>query len=818
MEKRGISAIVATVLIVLITVAGVAIVWVAIVPMINENVDFDNQLVDLNIVTQEGYTVWDSDTKLVTVQVKQGSGDIVLAGIDFLFSFNGSSITISMNEVPRPNQKLVYYFNSSEYGEPISVSIAPVFSDGSVGDVSSTHEFLDGTLVDRGEIWRPITDVSVGAVGCVYSDWSNFGCGLGDCLPGEYYLSRSVVSGTGCSDTELCVWVSSCDLTSGAVAWWKFDGDATDSAGDNDGTLVGSGVQIVDGKLVLDGTYSYVNITNDGSLDLDKITISVWANVTDGKSYPTIIHKHRAWWFGLRGSAENFRTDVWTVDKGSWVGETYSPTPLNVDEWYLLTMTYDGSDVTLYENAVEVESSTKAIGGLISNNFDAIYIGSATDNSAINFQGALDDVMIFGRVLSESEIMDIYNSQKDDFDSQLVELSSADYYDKAYGGWLGQIAGNFLGRESEGMYSGLNPSTPADPADRAYQLQFDTIYYRPYGSLIVGTCDPSDFAECEVNSQTDDDTSIEWVDLWMLETYGLDVTNEEIKQSWESYIYGGIYFANKWAYNLMTGGYVPSDESGNPSGNSCPAGGCVPPYSGMEGYNQYWDFIDAQIEIEVFGALTPGMKDVAESYADKFARVTNDGYAVDFSKFYAMMYSEAFFEDDVEVIIEDVKNRFPSDSRVYEIVDDVQGWHDSNPYPNWRDTRQEIYTNIYLAKPHWIHADANFASTIMSVLYSKDEDKGVQFDRGIQIAALAGWDNDCNSPTTAGMLGVIAGAGNIPDKWKSPIRDFYDNTNRGTLPDDMITNIAQRTVDLGEQIILANGGVKNGNILYVPRS
>ena len=36
MNKRGISAIVATVLIILITVAAVTIIWAAIIPMIND--------------------------------------------------------------------------------------------------------------------------------------------------------------------------------------------------------------------------------------------------------------------------------------------------------------------------------------------------------------------------------------------------------------------------------------------------------------------------------------------------------------------------------------------------------------------------------------------------------------------------------------------------------------------------------------------------------------------------------------------------------------------------------------------------------------
>ena len=67
MNKRGISAIVATVLIILITVAGVAIIWGAIIPMIGEDVSFGDEMVDLRIVTSAGYTAWDEESGIMVV-------------------------------------------------------------------------------------------------------------------------------------------------------------------------------------------------------------------------------------------------------------------------------------------------------------------------------------------------------------------------------------------------------------------------------------------------------------------------------------------------------------------------------------------------------------------------------------------------------------------------------------------------------------------------------------------------------------------------------------------------------------------------------
>ena len=67
-NKKAISAVVATVLIVLIAVAAVSIIWVAIIPMLQEKVSFQEELVDLRIDTVSGYTFWDSSQKVFCVQ------------------------------------------------------------------------------------------------------------------------------------------------------------------------------------------------------------------------------------------------------------------------------------------------------------------------------------------------------------------------------------------------------------------------------------------------------------------------------------------------------------------------------------------------------------------------------------------------------------------------------------------------------------------------------------------------------------------------------------------------------------------------------
>ena len=98
MNKKGVDAVVATVLIIMITVAAVAIIWATVIPMIkNSALSATAEKVSLSIETAGGYTTWDASKNILRVQVKRGSDNTNLTGIEFIFTNKGSS-TNSTNE------------------------------------------------------------------------------------------------------------------------------------------------------------------------------------------------------------------------------------------------------------------------------------------------------------------------------------------------------------------------------------------------------------------------------------------------------------------------------------------------------------------------------------------------------------------------------------------------------------------------------------------------------------------------------------------------------------------------------------------------
>jgi len=327
-------------------------------------------------------------------------------------------------------------------------------------------------------------------------------------------------------------------------------------------------------------------------------------------------------------------------------------------------------------------------------------------------------------------------------------LPASIYYDKALGSWIGEMIGNILGLPTEGH----SIETP------------DSEYIAYYSEVPEGAF-------------TDDDTSMEWVFLHMLEERGLEITYSQVREEWVEHINEAIWVANARARELMGKGYVP-------------------PETGSKENNENWGAIDAQIECELFGVIHPGMGLRAYDMAKWFARVTNDDYAVEAAAFYATTFSYAFFESDVPTLVEMALTKIPKTSLTWEVVSDVVKWH--KEYEDWRETRGKIWKKY--GQYGWVSSPLNLASVVMAILYGNGD-----FDLSLIIANAAGWDNDCNTATTGGLLGLIVGESGIHEKWKKPLMNLYRNTNRDNLPSDTISNIAFRTQRVAEKAILAYG-------------
>ena len=353
--------------------------------------------------------------------------------------------------------------------------------------------------------------------------------------------------------------------------------------------------------------------------------------------------------------------------------------------------------------------------------------------------------------------------KKDDFDNKSIKINLDDYYDKTLGGITAELWGNFSGLPTEFQYTDSPNPNPV-----------------PW---VVGQV-----------YETDDDTSLEYVFTHTMETYGINnVTYTDIVREWQYHIRDYIWVGNAAAKSLMDQGYLPPD-------------------TGKKGINPSYRAIDAQIECEVFGMVSPGMKRNAKSRCEWWMKSVCDEEATDCASFYSALCAELYVEPDVEQAIINVIDIYPEESNARQIAERVLEIHETTP--SWIEARQQLYYQYYVMNPgrkrDVLDCEINFSMVIMSVVYGQND-----FKEAGQIALRAGFDNDCNAATACLMMGIALGYSNLPQDMKEKSGTLYNNTNRPGLPNSSTTDWSERICLLGGQNMEDNGAIVKGDEIGV---
>jgi hypothetical protein len=386
----------------------------------------------------------------------------------------------------------------------------------------------------------------------------------------------------------------------------------------------------------------------------------------------------------------------------------------------------------------------------------------------------------------------------------LQKISQEELRDKIAGYWIGQCVGNYMGFPFEGRY--LENPVPV-LVDRYYSFEDDS-------TLFINRRDLRGYCRIVINwlggAFSDDDTDIEFVTLHALEKYGLDINYKEITSMWKEHINRNIWCANRAARDLMEKGMIA-------------------PATGSKSNNKYWYAIDPQLVNEIWSMVYPGMIRKSVERAEWGAKITNDDWGTHPTIAYAVMYSAAIFEKDVNKLVDLSLRYIPENSPFYEGIKDVIAWHKQND--DWLVTRKLIFEKYYRYNENGYKAPVSDVSSltnglfgIMAILYGEGD-----FVKTTAVAVSAGLDCDNQAATCAGLVGVINGASAIPERltlgmsgkpaWKKPFNDTYINLTRDGLPvSTKISDIVERIMILAEKAILANGGkkvIQNNSVFYL---
>jgi hypothetical protein len=369
-------------------------------------------------------------------------------------------------------------------------------------------------------------------------------------------------------------------------------------------------------------------------------------------------------------------------------------------------------------------------------------------------------------------------------------VSMSAWRERLHGMWLGEAIANWTGLRSEGLFDAPPFLTDADWGTDvgAGKLKF------------IVNQDPW---------RADDDTDIEYVYAHLLDLHQSALLSPaEITAGWIDHINHHIWVSNAAARALMSEGVQP-------------------PATGMGMVNELGIMIDAQLTTELFGALAPGMPEVALELADLPIRTSAYGYAEHAAQVFVVMYSLAVHLDpaaplapQLVALVSEARGYLPNSSKSADILDFVLAEYlASTDVDDWELTRDRIHdryqanaaANGYVYR-FWWESSVNLATTVMALLFGEGD-----FKRTVQIATLSGWDSDNSAATSAGLLGLIHGRAGIAAAFPgATLSDRYTiKDRRDNLPDylpndpeaeDTFTRLVDSMLPMVSRAVLHAGG------------
>jgi len=299
---------------------------------------------------------------------------------------------------------------------------------------------------------------------------------------------------------SLSIWSSStfaaCNIvTSDIVGCYTFDdGNVQDGSGNGNHGTAAAGVSYVKGKvgqaLKLNGTgTSYARITNPAQRFDREYTLSAWVS-TAGRGQP-IVSKYS--WNGTIGRGFNMTTTTpdgngsgfsgstlfgITLLNTDWYPALYPSYTLSLNEFHLVTITYNVGRTRIYIDGQFVGEKTISHSSSLDNPYD-ILIGSYFYNNGTalvatgynrTFDGLIDELRIYNRAITDAEITQLFNegnavcapaTYNGNTGGLQVPFITVEGVSSAYKATMQQFASSFAFRVTQNSVATGNNSCPA---------------------------------------------------------------------------------------------------------------------------------------------------------------------------------------------------------------------------------------------------------------------------------------------------------------------------------------------------------------------
>ena len=338
-------------------------------------------------------------------------------------------------------------------------------------------------------------------------------------------------------------------------------------------------------------------------------------------------------------------------------------------------------------------------------------------------------------------------------------LNFETYKDKVMGCWAGKNIGGVLGAPFEG--------------------------FRQINEVDFYTQDLS------MGPPPNDDLDLQIVWLAAVERYGRNVNASILADYWLSYIIPNWVEYGTGKANLRAG--------------------LEPPLCGVVD-NTYKDSCGCFIRSEIWACLAPGHPEIAARYAYEDAIVDHAGEGMLGEIFFAALQSAAFVESDPLKLIDIGLSYIPEDSITTKAIKVAIKCHQDGT--DFYEARKLIHNSapgtfgiqgcklseiapsekdLEVGTPGF-DAPENVAFTIAGWLYGEGD-----FGEALCKAVACGEDTDCTGATLGAIMGIIAGASGLPEKWTAPLDDkiatlCIDKTSRGVWVPETVTQLTDRVM------------------------
>ena len=350
--------------------------------------------------------------------------------------------------------------------------------------------------------------------------------------------------------------------------------------------------------------------------------------------------------------------------------------------------------------------------------------------------------------------------------SRSLLLSRAEYLDRVQAIWSAQMIGQITG------------------------VRFE---HQPASTLAV-----TPMTHLPGYAPVDDDYYYEMVAVRAFEKYGIGLTVQQLGQQWLENN-AGSWGSSEQALLLLKRGIKPPD-TGHPR------------------YNKLWWTIGPQFSSDVYGALTPGMPNVAATLARNLGHINGYAEGTDGAVFVSGMISLAFVEKDTHAIVRKAASLIHPDSPYRQCLNMVISMAESG------HTAEQIFRAVDerwgIEYPATNNAVVN-GGIVATTVWFGDGD----FNKTLQLAVHAAdfADTDCNAANSESVVAAMHGMKALPSEPVAELHDRIEGKQMGPLQltppvDESISELARRTAKIGEAILMSHGASDEGNSIRIPRS